>query len=325
MYNINHKEARVLLTNACERYVSHKKGQLDEIIAKSYSYPPFFYEALGRGEPRQGFTDFARYEYHEMLKSILRVSRSGKDMRLYQRGSLNFPTEIKEKYYIGRLKSHRETHANLDQSDPQLMLSNLKVLTGIFKCVIAEDELRFNSNNLNLNQPNDCNEAEPLSLRIDQTLNNLKALCKLAKTLPCYLSNERSKDEMDDLRWHLDKASSTFESLIKSIIVGELKSILDDKSLSDKDALEGFERHLKNGRTLDILGKNLQSESEQRWKLYSVIGIVFGIGILTTLGLVAKRFYDSGYTSINFFKPLGQNLIEDIEAVTANISPASKV
>ncbi len=326
MNKINHKEARALLTNACERYVSHKKGQLDEIIAESYSYPPDFGEGLeGREEPRQGFIDLARYEYHEMLKSILRVSRSGEDMRLYQRGSLNFLKEIKDKYYLGKLKSYRKKHEDLDQSDPQLLLSNLKALTGIFKCVIAEDAFKLKFKGLNLDPFDDCNEEEPLSLRVDQAINNLKSLLELAKTLPHYLSDECSELAMKRLGFHLHKALPTFDSLLKKIIVDELKSILDDKSLSHKDALEGFEQHLKNGRTLDILGANLQSESEQRWKLYSVISIVFGIGIFTTLGLIAKRFYDSGYTSINFFKPLAQNLIEDIEAVTANISPASKI
>ena len=69
-----------------------------------------------------------------------------------------------------------------------------------------------------------------------------------------------------------------------------------------------------------ILTKNRQSQSEHILKVLSVVSILIGVGIFPTLVLVFKRLYDSGGTSINFFKPLSKNLVEDVESITANIN-----
>ena len=71
---------------------------------------------------------------------------------------------------------------------------------------------------------------------------------------------------------------------------------------------------------MEILTKNRQSQSEHILKVLSVVSILIGVGIFSTLGLVFKRLYDSGGTSINFFKPLSKNLVEDVESITATIS-----
>lgn len=71
-----------------------------------------------------------------------------------------------------------------------------------------------------------------------------------------------------------------------------------------------------------LLEKNHQSDTEYQLKMLSVLLIAVGIGIIPTVCLAAKRLYDSGGTSMNFFKPLSQNLYEEIEQATAGMQPA---
>jgi hypothetical protein len=53
--------------------------------------------------------------------------------------------------------------------------------------------------------------------------------------------------------------------------------------------------------------------------MLSVISICIGLGVFTTLGLVCKRLYDSGGRSINFFKPLSQNLYETLNSTVSEL------
>ena len=119
----------------------------------------------------------------------------------------------------------------------------------------------------------------------------------------------------------LGRAIPVFDSYLKKLAAQELKDILDDTSLEDNEAIEQVEFQLKNHSTLALLNKNNQSASEQNLKLLSVIAVLIGVGIFTTLALVAKRLYDSGGTSINFFKPLSTNLCEDLEHITQSTNP----
>lgn len=162
----------------------------------------------------------------------------------------------------------------------------------------------------------------PLSVQISNTVNNLKSLVDFMGTLPKY-SSGKSKEYFKWLSLTLNEAYPIFECEIKALVVSELVSILNDSSLSDKEAVNAFEAQLKNHPdTLKILTKSRQSQSEYLLKLLSVFSILIGVGIFTTLGLMCKRLYDSSGTSINFFKPLSQNLTEDIESITASIEPS---
>ncbi|MDP3267447.1 MAG: hypothetical protein Q8M40_00215 [Legionella sp.] len=105
--------------------------------------------------------------------------------------------------------------------------------------------------------------------------------------------------------------------------MGELKAILENPDLDDKQAVQGVENRLKNDITIKLLTKNRQSPQEKDLKFLSVISILIGIGIFTTLSLIFKRLYDSGGTSINFFKPLSQNLYESMGNITSNLEESS--
>ena len=159
-------------------------------------------------------------------------------------------------------------------------------------------------------------QPHPLSIQIYNTLKNFKSLFDCIDTLP----DKGSKHRCDELGLLINESYPIFEGYIKGIAVKELKATLNDASLSDEDAIKAIELQLKNPTTMEILTKNRQSQSEHILKVLSVVSILIGVGIFSTLGLVFKRLYDSGGTSINFFKPLSKNLFEDAETITANIS-----
>lgn len=98
--------------------------------------------------------------------------------------------------------------------------------------------------------------------------------------------------------------------------------IVNNKTLSDKQAVKAFASRLENPVTLEILAESRQSQTEHFLKVLSVVLIAVGIGIIPTLILSAKRLYDSGGSSINFFKPLSKNLCEDAVDITSNIQQA---
>ncbi len=162
-------------------------------------------------------------------------------------------------------------------------------------------------------------QSNPLSTQISDALKNFNSLIDFANTLPEY----QLKDRCYWLSFRLNKALPVFDSYLKGITVRELKCILDDSNLSDKEAMQAVELQLNDKVTSEILTKNIQSQSELYLKVLSVVSILIGVGIFTTLALVFKRLYDSHGTSINFFKPLSQNLYEDIEQVTTNVAMPS--
>lgn len=157
-------------------------------------------------------------------------------------------------------------------------------------------------------------QSSPLSTQISDALKNFKSLIDFAKTLPEYQEN----DNCYWLGFCVNESLPIFDSYLKGITARELKSILDDPDLSDEEAIRAVELRLNDEATREILTKNIQSQSEHYLKVLSVVSILIGVGIFTTLGLVFKRLYDSNGTSINFFKPLSENLYEDMEQVTSN-------
>jgi hypothetical protein len=155
----------------------------------------------------------------------------------------------------------------------------------------------------------------PISQQLQASLEHLKSLIDFIAGLPRYQSSsdiQRVHDVFYD-------TYPVFEGYIKGIAVKELKEILDAPHLSDEESLQQVELQLKSKGTTAILMKNRQSQSEQILKVLSVVSILVGIGVFTTLGLAFKRYYDSGGHSFNFFKPLSSDLYEEAENVTAHV------
>ena len=155
----------------------------------------------------------------------------------------------------------------------------------------------------------------PISIQIVTMLNKFRTLTDFVDTLPKYHSHKK----LSDLRRHLNDSYPTFEHYLKGLAVKELKATLANPDLSDEASIQAVEQQLANPITRDILTKNRQSQSEHILKILSVVTILIGVGIFPTLGLVFKRLYDSGGTSINFFKPLSKNLCEEAATITSSI------
>lgn len=156
----------------------------------------------------------------------------------------------------------------------------------------------------------------PLSIQIYKTLENFKLRARFAQSI---MEKTTRRLDISDLCRALEEATPFFEGYLKGVAVKELKATLENPDLDDNAAVKAVEEQLKNGVTIELLKKNRQSQQEKDLKFLSLISICIGIGIFTTLGLVFKRLYDSGGTSINFFKPLSQNLYETIESITTEL------
>lgn len=179
----------------------------------------------------------------------------------------------------------------------------------------------------------------PLSTKLYLTLRHLNALAKFVNgladynltkstdriTIPfsAYMQNISSTDKK--IEWvanttkgiciNLKNMTKEFHHYLKGVAVKELHAELVKPNLSDKQQLESFEALLATGKTKAILYKNRQSINERELKFLSFISILVGIGIFTTLGLAFKRLYDTGGRSVNFFKPLSQELFENASQV----------
>jgi hypothetical protein len=163
-----------------------------------------------------------------------------------------------------------------------------------------------------------CLASDPLSIQSYTALKNFKSLVDFIEQLPNYFSGVDAR-HFRELCWRTRGSYvTTFESYLKGVAVKELKNTLDDNSLSDEQSIKAVESQLKNKTTIEILTKNHQSQSEYILKVLSVVSILIGIGIFPTLGLAFKRLYDTGGTSINFFKPLSEDLYQDAKNITAS-------
>ena len=162
-----------------------------------------------------------------------------------------------------------------------------------------------------------CLESDLVSVKIYKELMRLQSLISFINTLPEYHPVSAF------LLQFLNASLPTFESYRKYLAVQELKNILDDATLNDEEAVKAVALQLKNPITAELLEKNQQSDTEYMLKVLSVILVVVLIGVIPTACLASKRLYDTGGSSINFFKPLSKNLREDIDSVTADIPPSN--
>ena len=199
------------------------------------------------------------------------------------------------------------------QSDPKIALHNLQTYINLFNIIIDNRGIRSQEGCPALS---DAPQKDgPLSVQLYRSLEYLKDMV-------CFSADCAALQQTRILRIYdrFMKFYPKFEGYIKGVAVAELNAILNS-DLSDEAAVEAVEMQLNNKVTLGILRENRQSSWEQNLKLLSVISMLIGVGIFTTLGLACKRYYDSGGTSINFFKPLSENLCETMIQITENTHP----
>lgn len=198
-------------------------------------------------------------------------------------------------------------------------------LTGLqdLKCLTLLTNL-LNLDQLNLFLPkileitSERRHIQPISVQIYKLLDELESIKNLIASSPIYDSG----GYVSALYHQLDSEIPIFEGYIKGTAVQELKAILDDATLSDENSVKAMAAQLENETILEILEKNRQSQTEHILKVLSVALVAVGIGVIPTMFLAAKRLYDTGGSSINFFKPLSQNLYDDAMDVTSNIENA---
>ncbi len=68
MSKVSYSQARAQLKKVCAGYVSHKKSQLNHLMAVSPSIPKNYFfedELSGRDKPQRGFNDWVRCKYFQ--------------------------------------------------------------------------------------------------------------------------------------------------------------------------------------------------------------------------------------------------------------------
>lgn len=317
-------EARRMLLKACDGYIQHNQRQVDGLKAKSpYASSAaytFFESVLGKVEPDTGFKDWSCCQYYYLLKHILSSFNKTYDPYNYY---------CQYKYPFEEMKWWKEPQTRyqekgVDHTAPETVLHNLKALFNVlnFHMEINFPQLAQKKIELNYHE-NDLSaiSGAALSIQIYKTLENLKLRARFAELI---MEKNDLLLNISDFSRTLEDVAPFFEGYIKGVAARELKDILDNPDLNDQDAVKSVEKQLKDGVTLQLLKKNRQSQQERDLKFLSIISIFIGIGVFTTLGLVCKRLYDSGGTSINFFKPLSLNLYETIEGIATDIDDEPK-
>ena len=308
-------KARETLLKACEGYIQHNQNELDALSVKSLerAFAGFFREALGKEAPQSGFNDWFNCQYYTILKTL--IHHGDKDLAHY------LSMQSASPYHFEPINPSSLGLNQFSQLEPELVLHHLTTLGNVLNYEMGKrfpdlEQLKsaagYKENNLVA-----FNDA-PLSVQMYKTLENLKLRAHFGVTLKTNQSTH-----LIDLSKTVEEAYPVLEGYLKGIAVNELHDTLEYSGLNDREAIKEVREQLENGVTVALLSKNRQSQTEQDLKLLSVIAIFIGIGIFTTLGLVCKRLYDSGGTSINFFKPLSQNLYETFEEITAELDEDS--
>ena len=322
----NFVEARKKLIHACEGYIKHNQQELDGLKAVSPEKDEltFFEGVLNKSKPDPGFRDWICCQYYNQLWLILDSFMGRKNCYGYYRYGYYGTAYPFEEIKWWRESETRYYEKEVDHTAPETVLHNLRALLNLVNFHMEQKIPLLEQKKINLDyKENDLStfNKAPLSIKIYKTLENLKLRARFAESI---LDKDDQTRFLPLIYRSLEEASPVYEGYLKGVAVSELSAILKSSNLNGKEAIQAVEEQLKNGITLELLNKNRQSKIERDLKFLSLISIFIGIGVFTTLGLVCKRLYDSGGTSINFFKPLSQNLYETIESIATDIEDEPK-
>lgn len=285
-------EAKLQLITACNDYISHNKQQLDALVAKPCPL------VKSEGTPKPGLVNWLAFHFDQLGIFISRIER--------QNGGGTNANIILNVVHDEKI------------DDPQNVLKRLEAaLHALTPYAPTNSKWALQEKNYTYD------ESAPISTKLHLSFKHLSAL----------IVQLAAKDNLDALsfrvlRDHLQQnLSNDFQGYVKSIAVRELLQVLNTPAITDKQRLENFKMQLNAGKTKEILYTNRQSQTEHYLKVLSVISIFIGIGIITTLGLSAKRLYDTGGRSANFFQPLTRDLADNMKTIIDNIddSPAANL
>ncbi|MDP3267448.1 MAG: hypothetical protein Q8M40_00220 [Legionella sp.] len=190
----NYLNARKKLLKACNGYIQHNQGELDNLKHKSFHYPAysFFDTVLNKDEPAPGFNDWVSCQYYCLLESIL---HSFEEMISPYQYYIYFEDDVDEiKWWKNK---------EFDQNEHEIVLHNLHVISTLLDFNIKRHLPRLLRNKKNPHlysylfgeEPVELNEL-PLSVKIYHKLELIKLRADFAESI---LVNDRRLPEAKDL------------------------------------------------------------------------------------------------------------------------------
>lgn len=314
-------KAKAMLLSACNSYINHYAARQEELIGHlSYELSSDFLQSLlGKKKPDTGFNDWLVCEYAMIKHYCLLLNGNNKprtrEQLLWEKEKDTVSAE-NVLDMLNLLTQHLEEIFTLKEEDTILQQLKTKFLNSVLK------EKDCHENDL------DSSTQDLVSQKLFVSLDKLKTLEGLVSNFEDWIcpigmdlilrSPEQFKKDLykKEIASYASSLSSRLyffyfkiESYMKVVAVSELRDTLQD-DLLPKEQLKNFEKCLKKGHTLKIIQKDNESSTEHALKILSVISILVGIGIFTTLGLVCKRLYDTQGRSCNFFKSRSKEFCE---------------
>lgn len=320
MPQVDYEHARQQLKKACHRYSVIKSTEFSSLSGETSIKPSsfFFQRALYSETAGSGFFPWIACKYAYLFDKIAELNKVYPFGESDRYASIYPACEHKIKFLD---EFCPEIHAVQDMRWNEIVLDRINVLNGLLLFIMVDQnkepdfEERWKTYAADKAEDYVCLTDEPVSIQIYKSLMKLDSLIRFVGTLPQY--NESSGYVLKAFNsWH-----PVFENYRKCLVAEEFDAILSDDNLSAEEAVNTVALQLKNPITSELLAINQQSETERFLKKLCLILVAVGIGILPTLLLVSKRLYNTGGTSINFFKSLSQNLAEDIEDVASQLTP----
>jgi hypothetical protein len=317
---LDYDDAKLKIMKTCHYYIYHNKQQLKKLIGKSSTIVG---DVDNEGS---GIKNWFNYHYAHFKRKLSRIE--SKDApQIWQEKTRKYDDKTRKK-----------------NDDPKLVLQRLKLVIQLLNGFFEESKKNNPESKVFQTVINKSgfrekdfkyNKGAPISTKLYLSVQHISALSGLLfKLANNHVSGNGSqisifKEDNDnvkrlsmtasnfrDLRDHVNNYfHPEFNGFLKYIAVKELIDTLNTPNLTEQKQLKCFESQINRGCTQDILYKNRQSQTEYYLKILSIISIFIGVGIFTTLGLTIKRLYDTGGTSINFFKPLTVDLSEDANSI----------
>jgi small GTP-binding protein len=152
------------------------------------------------------------------------------------------------------------------------------------------------------------NADAPSTIKTAAAINELQSVLSFYKRYnpPLLTTEKKAIDRLQQMLPTLQGATKLFSA---KELVGSLNN-----DTNPSDAINKFNELLPAYDP--VFNYNRQSTLEKGLKIAAVISILIGVGIIPTIVLAAKRLYDSGGKSVNFFQPLSVQIRDKATATT---------
>lgn len=324
------------LMSLCTNYIAKKEKDLEARAQYTVEETdPVLTESL-RGRVLTN-TGFDRWIGLMLYKSVTNLNEINPNPLRTSEVRYNQASAAERATYVNRRDLFLNSTSNVSweaQTNPKLLLENLESLIKEIENVITTVEEKNNFGIAKQTRDNYCkshpqssiNKNDPFSLQIQTALQKINAqidyilfMAKAGddKSKIFRFEGKHTRDRLIprciELQDTITTITTSLNDYLKKILVEDIKNILeqqDDRTAAN--ALTAVYELVSKEETAEILKKNSQSDWEFYFKIFACATIVPGVV------LAAKRLYDSGGTSINFFKPLSENLLDEAQKLTLN-------